>query len=231
MRLIAFPVASQGRRSSSHDGRAPGFPARRRSAQRRGNTKCVAVQLCRKWMLRQTRRNPTDESHSHSSSVVFTSRVRLSIQDAPAVARAPLVVAQPGVPPRVVCRSQCQFWARVIYSFCGLVFSFPDCQTAALPRCRDRFAFATGASTRRTFSSGDRQLTTGVFPSARPRRRDPPRPRPLPRAHPSPHGVPHRLPACPACARRLAEPARFPPRPLAPPPLRPPRISSPRHAR
>jgi len=231
MRLIAFPVASQGRRSSSHDGRAPGFPARRRSAQRRGNTKCVAVQLCRKWMLRQTRRNPTDESHSHSSSVVFTSRVRLSIQDAPAVARAPLVVAQPGVPPRVVCRSRCQFWARVIYSFCGLVFSFPDCQTAALPRCRDRFAFATGASTRRTFSSGDRQLTTGVFPSARPRRRDPPRPRPLPRAHPSPHGVPHRLPACPACARRLAEPARFPPRPLAPPPLRPPRISSPRHAR
>ena len=112
----------------------------------------------------------------------------------------------------------------------GFLFSrLPDCGPP--PRCRDRFATATGASTRRTFSSGDRQLTTGVFPSARPRRRDPPRPRPLPRAHPSPHGVPHRLPACPACARRLAEPARFPPRPLAPPPLRPPLISSPRHAR
>ena len=114
--------------------------------------------------------------------------------------------------------------ARVIYSFCELV---PDCG----PRCRDRFAFATTASTRRTFSSGDRQLTTGVFPSARPRRRDPrgrdhfharirartayrtafPR---APRAHaasPSPR------------ASRLV-PSRLRP-------FRPPRISSPRHAR
>ena len=117
--------------------------------------------------------------------------------------------------------------------FAGWFSLFQDCQTPALPlgAAIGSQPRQVGASTRRTFSSGDRQLTTGVFPSARPRRRDPPRPRPLPRAHPSPHGVPHRLPACPACARRLAEPARFPPRPLAPPPLRPPRISSPRHAR
>jgi hypothetical protein len=227
MRLIAFPVASQGRRSSSHDGRAPGFPARRRSAQRRGNTKCVAVQLCRKWMLRQTRRNPTDECHSHSSSVVFTSRVRLSIQDAPAVARAPLVVAQCGVPPRVVCRSRCQFWHESFTHFAGWFSLF---QTARL-RCRDRFAFACGASTRRTFSSGDRQLTTGVFHrhargGATPRGRDHFHARirartayrtaflRAPRAHaasPSPR------------ASRLV-PSRLRP-------FRPPRISSPRHAR
>ena len=232
MRLIAFPVASQGRRSSCHDGRAPGFPARRRSAQRRGNTKCVAVQLCRKWMLRQTRRNPTDECHSHSSSVVFTSRVRLSIQDAPAVARAPLVVAQPGVPPCVVCRSRCQFWARVILFILRVGFLFsrlPDCGPP--PRCRDRFGGQAQVPRHVNFFLGRPTVDNRRFSSARPRRRDPPRPRPLPRAHPSPHGVPHRLPACPACARRLAEPARFPPRPLAPPPLRPPRISSPRHAR
>jgi len=103
-----------------------------------------------------------------------------------------------------------------------------DCGPPPVPRSvrvRDRCLDTSN------FFLGRPTVDNRRFSSARPRRRDPPRPRPLPRAHPSPHGVPHRLPACPACARRLAEPARFPPRPLAPPPLRPPRISSPRHAR
>ena len=233
MRLIAFPVASQGRRSSSHDGRAPGFPARRRSAQRRGNTKCVAVQLCRKWMLRQTRRNPTDESHSHSSSVVFTSRVRLSIQDAPAVARAPLVVAQPGVPPCVVCRSRCQFWARVILFILRVGFLFsrlPDCGPP--PRCRDRFGGQAQVPRHVNFFLGRPTVDNRRFSIGTPEEARPPRGRDhfharirartayrtafprAPRAHaasPSPR------------ASRLV-PSRLRP-------FRPPRISSPRHAR